>query len=150
MDDTIYRQMTMDALKEHFGPNENCIESMFTSDVYWHDGTVLDVIRSVPSAQPEQAIKDCRNCKYGRYNDYHETMFCYNSDDCTDWNLWEPAELPSAQPERKKGKWLYIEDDVFAGFHVCSECGERALVDGLGKECTTNFCPNCGVEMEGL
>ena len=55
-------------------------------------------------------------------------------------------ELPSAQPERKKGKWIEKEDPYgfFNSIPVCSECG-----------CTTkmreryNFCPNCGADMRG-
>ena len=76
MDDTIYRQITMNALKEHFGHNENRIESMFTSDVYWHDDTVLNVIRSVPSAQPE--IVRCKDCKWSDwYTAVDGKRYCY-------------------------------------------------------------------------
>lgn len=81
--DTISRQAAIDAL--------------YHVDEY--NGRSVEAIKNLPPAQPEQAIKDCRNCKHGRYNDYHKTMFCYNSDDCTDWNLWEPAELSSEQSE---------------------------------------------------
>ena len=49
----------------------------------------------LPSAEPERAIKDCRNCKHGNYNDHWDTYFCYHSDDCNAWDKWEP----SAQPE---------------------------------------------------
>ena len=45
----------------------------------------------IPSVEPEQAVKDCRNCKHGEYNDYWETHFCYNPNACTEWNLWEPS-----------------------------------------------------------
>ena len=52
--------------------------------------------------------------------------------------------LPSAQPERKKGKWIPHEDDD--GEHYgdkCSECGEWYVMP-YGK---TNFCPHCGAYM---
>lgn len=52
--------------------------------------------------QLEQKIKDCRNCKNGKYNDYHNVCFCYALDNCTDWNLWEPQEPPSVQPEQNE------------------------------------------------
>ena len=55
--------------------------------------------------------------------------------------------LPSAQPEQKKGKWIPHEDED--GEHYgdkCSECGEWYVMP-YGK---TNFCPNCGARMEGL
>ena len=84
-------------------------------------------INALPSVQPEQAVKDCRNCKHGKYNDHLETHFCYNPNECTEWNLWEPI----AQPERKRGKWIYHSDweaDGECGYE-CSECGMGSDVD---------------------
>lgn len=49
--------------------------------------------------------------------------------------------LPSAEPERKKGEWIEIDDDRISG--RCSICGWEALLyedDVVGM----NFCPNCG------
>ena len=46
--------------------------------------------------------------------------------------------LPSAQPERKKGRWIDMDDHV-----MCSCCG--ATHYGSDK----NFCPNCGADMRG-
>ena len=54
--------------------------------------------------------------------------------------------LPSAQPERKTGRWIPHEDED--GEHYgdkCSECGEWYVMP-YGK---TNFCPNCGADMRG-
>ena len=53
---------------------------------------------------------------------------------------------PSAQPERKTGRWIPHEDED--GEHhgdKCSECGEWYVMP-YGK---TNFCPNCGADMRG-
>lgn len=55
------------------------------------------------------------------------------------------ANLPSAQPERKTGRWEEMPDPYgfFDSIPVCSECG-----------CTTTmrtkslFCPHCGARME--
>ena len=55
-------------------------------------------------------------------------------------------QMPSAQPERKTGRWIPHEDED--GEHYgdkCSECGEWYVMP-YGK---TNFCPNCGANMEG-
>lgn len=44
-------------------------------------------------------------------------------------------DLPSAQPERKKGHWVVDED----GNIECSECGHRGVGD--------NYCEHCGADM---
>ena len=56
--------------------------------------------------------------------------------------------IPSAEPERKKGEWIYDTERVagdgwtYSQYH-CSECGFQEL-GGLA-----NFCPNCGAYMKG-
>ena len=56
----------------------------------------------------------------------------------------EINNLPSAQPERKKGQWIfdvayYDEDGCPCIVLRCSECGEAYP--------ESNFCPNCGADM---
>lgn len=57
------------------------------------------------------------------------------------------TEQSSAQPERKKGKWV-DETFEFEPWWVvhhpykCNQCGERSEED-------SNFCPNCGAKMKG-
>lgn len=58
-------------------------------------------------------------------------------------------ELPSAQPERKRGHWILVhplqEDDT--GACMCSECK-------VGKweidPKSYFFCPSCGADMRGI
>ena len=56
--------------------------------------------------------------------------------------------LPSAEPERKTGTWIYDTERVagdgwtYSQYH-CSECGFQVL-GGMVK-----FCPNCGADMRG-
>ena len=52
-------------------------------------------------------------------------------------------QLPPAQPELKRGRWIYKTDLVTAptGYWECSECKEGRL---LYEE---NFCPHCGADM---
>lgn len=60
------------------------------------------------------------------------------------------SAVPSAQPERKTGKWIR-ENIVLTSnppqyqWH-CSECGR--LVHWFSAEILTDFCPNCGCKME--
>ena len=55
--------------------------------------------------------------------------------------------LPSAQPQRIKGKWERKESDL-SWWYECSECGESPLFDPYEHEVRTPFCPWCGAEME--
>lgn len=88
MDNLIWRQDAVDALGERpltWTQDEYLrgLQNQYDSD--------LEAIQNVLPAQPEQAIKDCRNCKHGKYNDYHNTYFCYNTEDCSNWDKWEPS-----------------------------------------------------------
>lgn len=49
-------------------------------------------------------------------------------------------ELPSAQPERKKGKWI-LKPNIY-GVVYCSECDYELHTNN------TNYCPDCGAKME--
>ena len=56
--------------------------------------------------------------------------------------------LPSAQPERKKGKWIRHDEikNVYGGICIeCSECGEKYVVQHILDE---KYCRNCGAKME--
>ena len=63
--------------------------------------------------------------------------------------------LPSAQPERKKGKWVevavtdgYDKDGIKTWISVmqCDQCG--FIVNAIeGHTGQYNFCPNCGADM---
>lgn len=54
------------------------------------------------------------------------------------------CNVPSA--ERKKGKWVRIEDENgdFLCWE-CSECGDRYVMPYH----RASYCPNCGAEMRG-
>lgn len=56
------------------------------------------------------------------------------------------ARVPSAQPKRKKGKWIMHIDNLFPEDSTieCNQCHEHQLVN-----IDDNFCPNCGAEMVG-
>lgn len=53
-------------------------------------------------------------------------------------------KLPSAEPERKKGKW--IEDETGYGFWICSACGFAS--EAFGANILYPFCPNCGAKLD--
>ena len=49
---------------------------------------------------------------------------------------------PSAQSERKKGKWIDKSGGIEGAWNYCSVCGEQAID-------LCDFCPNCGADMRG-
>lgn len=53
-------------------------------------------------------------------------------------------ELPSAQPEPKKGKWIKL----YAGNYKCSVCGDWWGNDDNEMVEDFKYCPNCGARME--
>ena len=65
-------------------------------------------------------------------------------------------EVPSAEPERKKGEWIKIPEfcgDDVSGFidnhFSCSECKKEAEINPWGFYILSDFCPNCGADMRG-
>ena len=63
--------------------------------------------------------------------------------------------LPSAEPKRIRGKWIYCEDstaDCVDGYR-CDQCGFFVPWDykhkGIDFIHDYNFCPHCGAKMEG-
>ena len=53
--------------------------------------------------------------------------------------------IPSAEPEQKKGKWLWDEEEDRC---FCSECGEEDDLSIDGVYMMHDFCPNCGADMK--
>lgn len=60
------------------------------------------------------------------------------------WHYDKNAILkcPSAQPERKMGKWIDKSGGIENAWNYCSVCGEQAID-------LYDFCPNCGADMRG-
>ena len=78
-------------------------------------------------------------------------------DDGHNWNELcvtkdEIDDMPSANPELKKGQWIEYPDCLrYEGAYnddhiICSECGH---VFSICDNCTEefDFCPHCGAEM---
>ena len=62
------------------------------------------------------------------------------------------SNIPSAEPERKKGKWIkedlsgYLTPGGNSIYH-CSECGHTE--GPYPHPRLTDFCPDCGADMRG-
>ena len=59
------------------------------------------------------------------------------------------TELPSAQPERNKGKW--IKQPYKSDKYVIFRCSACLMESGFGhiESKWANYCPNCGADMRG-
>ena len=59
--------------------------------------------------------------------------------------VWDQIkDLPSAKPERKKGKWINRSLNILYpewARYTCSVCGEHSN--------RYDYCPNCGADMRG-
>jgi len=132
---------------------------------HWDGHTEKDVTRllSLPSAQPEQIARDIATIIENEQDmrvilknaEHTETHSCdcisreaaihliagYNG--VMDKSVAKRLliQMPSAQPERKKGKWI---DGSIPTYAVCSECAyqERYAYEN-------NYCPNCGSDNRG-
>lgn len=82
-------------------------------------------------------------------NDALHTWFADGFEEDRWWNsthvLAAIEGVPSAQPERKKGKWIWHTSDIWE----CSECGRRTHVDECMEKPMYEWCPYCGAEMKG-
>ncbi len=62
--------------------------------------------------------------------------------------------MPTIEPERKTGRWIYGEDNLRSGVDgwFCSKCGHFEMWDYSADMKSAelnlpNFCPNCGAAM---
>ena len=63
--------------------------------------------------------------------------------------VWDQIkDLPSAQQERKKGKWIYHSEIGWGDTWLCDQCGEKTTSTVMGKP-RANYCPMCGADMRG-
>lgn len=69
------------------------------------------------------------------------------------YKMFENAidNAPTIEPQKMRGKWVDGHrmrfDGTFHWYRMCSECGYERDDDNIDMD--TNFCPDCGAEMEG-
>ena len=122
----------------------------------------VDALKALTPAQPESAKRTAEAAQNVSDSDLISRKAAIDAFDgvkvdeenCTEYDIGyndgidfavsRLSVLPSAQLERKRGKWIPHEDED--GEHYgdkCSECGEWYVMP-YGK---TNYCPNCGADM---
>lgn len=72
------------------------------------------------------------------HHDYGLTLGTLNK-------IVKECELPSAQPERMRGRWISYRCDMYK----CSECSYIYTELTDLHRCGAKYCPNCGADMRG-
>lgn len=92
----------------------------------------------------QAAIENIKECAQAAHSNYEWDMEqgYINAIECLE-------ELPSAQPERKKGEW--IEISLISHSYKCSECGRLLVNITDGKNNVARNYPycHCGADMRG-
>ena len=57
--------------------------------------------------------------------------------------------LPSAETERKKGKWKPFDLTWSRSVYSCTACGKAVDIPTEMSKPIYNYCPNCGADMRG-
>lgn len=124
---------------------------------HWYKPDIAKALEDLPSAQPD-LLDDgtlMMTVPNGMLNDVKRvlvdeigTKFCKT--------MYQDAE-------RKKGTWIPVDSySAFGGdeatwmahgnpiaFYYCSECKKQARAGEDGESLLTDYCPDCGAEMEG-
>lgn len=111
----------------------------------------------------EETIKEIIAKYYGIRTDnvclYHDYKFTLKNEDKVRedfiYGIVEDIEAPPpAQPERKKGEWIYGEHDIaMCDGYWCDQCGffvpwdyKHKFIDFIKDY---HWCPSCGADMRG-
>ena len=148
MNDVISRQAVFDIVDD--------LRGEMTVEGYW---SVVERVKALPSAQPETHDKrtkthscDCISRQAAMEEiSKQQTYKMFEGEDTLYLDANDVgsvlASLPSAQPERKTGRWIPQKDKwgdyvTTVDGYVCSECNNFDCME-------ENYCPNCGARMEG-
>lgn len=164
MDDLISRAAALDRIESHIRTGDELYPLTDADKILNHAFEIAaSCVYNLPSAQPEMkkrtansaqnvpnddlisrkaAIDALREIEFSHYMEFGE----YIGEDTRDVRLIRAEkaqstieQLPSAQPERKQGKWTSEEACEFCGFQPWYENDIHTL----------SYCPNCGADMRG-
>ena len=142
-EDTISRQAAIECLEHLSACDEPFVEIGTDDETFIGKYEAITEISDLPPAQPEQstAIQDIL-----QYLDnvIHPLVSPEN------WNVYSElhdmiSNLPSAQPERKPGKWVVTSEFEDCRYAKCNQCNVTQVF--YYNKPLTNYCPNCGADM---
>ena len=130
---------------------------------------LISGVNALPSAQPDENDQEfikltVRNSN-GRpyysiiYLEYDKNGVGHDFEGYSSYSLDVISDylkkyfMPSAQPQRMRGKWTYGEDEYGIDGYHCDKCGfflpwdyTHKFIDFIKDY---HFCPNCGADMRG-
>lgn len=149
MKDTIYRQDAIDAMMRLQAEDD---EAYGCHIVEGFDGErAREALEQLPSAQP----KPCKDAvsKAEVLEVYADLYDVFDDNKMIQKELHKVYDklndLPSAQPERKTGRWIlwnYPGEECA----ICSACGEEydQMELYIGGNDYPKYCPDCGARMD--
>ena len=111
---------------------------------------IIPETRAIPSDDDRVSLSEKVTATY--YDEEHEewSQKTVTVRDVLDSVCDEYTVLPSAQPERKTGRWIHLSRHKWIRTHKCDQCGNILDFDGVNAgRGDANFCPNCGADMKG-
>ena len=139
--DTISRQAAIDAMCSACG--NDCDKSEFVYDAPQDEQVIMCpehyALSTLPSAQPE-SVTDCHDLTDDLLSRKAVIDAIYKNS-CNTRRILDAVEaLPSAQPERKTGRWIYNSPVTMR----CDQCGYVVKDWEWSK---ANYCAGCGSPM---
>lgn len=149
--DCIYRQATIDERRYTFGNDEFSLEAAYHDCKLVFDGITDD--DSFQKADTGLILYYANEIIYALHEALEGKDTNVLSNDCIsrqaaiEWCLEGLNNMPSAQPERKTGKWIHIrtEEDGNA-LYECSVCHKGEIHVPIVE---VSYCWNCGARMDG-
>ena len=113
---------------------EMAVRALFSQQIVNDSqGLVNDCISRQQAIDAVKSRKTAEPCKEGKTRNW--TVYL-----CID----VLEKLPSAQSQRKKGKWIY-----HSNWEADGECGYECSECGMGSDVDYGYCMRCGARMDG-
>ena len=157
VNDCISRKMAIDEVKRlHDVAWANWKETRISAN------TMIDALKDLPSAQPTQTNADSTQTNALDCVSRQAAIEAVNglpkwSDDlfsavCLDYSdvisvLSDTEQLPPAQLQRKKGKWINHRKDDGHNIADCDQCGNA--IQWFDGDEIPRYCCMCGADMRG-
>ena len=117
----------------------------------WY-GLMNDKVRALQSVRPDRKNTKFEESIHGMFDHIWDCEIDHPAFQETVGDLMTDviqAFNNSAQPERKKGKWIFLDECSNSGYY-CSECNKKVAKEGWSNAVKKiKFCPNCGSDMRG-